>query len=418
MKEKYKNIFWVMYGQGGRLIFQTAYVLLLAFIFGPKEYGTYVTVSALIIILSPICGLGFNSILTKIIATNDNRFPAIFGNTIKITLYSYVILIILGEIIIFTLYKEPSIAMMLFLFLSLADLLLLKLCEMAAQIFIAREKVKISAHIQNLISLIRFFSVIIIYLISLRVELSISLIQWSLFYFILSFLFTSIVLIYTLKNNKKPIFKEKIRFSLIKEGVFFSIGLSSQGIYNDVDKTIIGKYASAETTGFYGFAYKILDVLFIPIKAILSLYFPKFFKVGKQEGIKGTSKLAKKLLVPLTVFNIFICLLAFYTIPYLLSNFFGGQYIGSIEIFKWLLPIVFLRNIHYILADALTGAGYQKERSIVQVIVAVINFILNVIFIKLYAVQGAIFVSILSDALMVTLIFILLLMKRKKYEGI
>nr|WP_255551561.1 polysaccharide biosynthesis C-terminal domain-containing protein [Sporosarcina sp. E16_8] len=81
-----------------------------------------------------------------------------------------------------------------------------------------------------------------------------------------------------------------------------------------------------------------------------------------------------------------------------------GKYQESILIVKLLLPIVILRGIHYVFADALTGAGYQRDRSIIQLFVAMINFTLNIILIKVYGVYGAILSSVLSDLIMTVLI--------------
>lgn len=405
MREKIIDITWMLYGHGGKLVFQTSYFLLLAFLLGPSEYGVYVTIAALIVILSPFCGVGFNSLITKVISTEIKRFPEVFGNAIKITIYSYFILLCIGTSIIFILYKDPIYAMKLFIILSLADLLLLKFSEMSAQIFIANGKVKVSAHIQNFISVVRFLSVLIYYFLYRETYISESVINWAIIYFGSSLLFTMFVFTFTLFKNEKPKLKEKIRISGIKEGIYFSIGLSSQGVYNDVDKTIMGRYSNPEMTGYYGFAYKMLDVLFIPIKAILALTFPKFFKIGNIEGIQGTNKFSKKLLVPLMIYNVLSCLIAFIVVPVILKNLFEGKYEDSIILFLWLIPIVFLRNIHYVYADALTGAGFQKERSYIQIFVAVINLLLNIYFIRKYDVYGAIIVSILSDAIMVILIF-------------
>ncbi|MED4054186.1 oligosaccharide flippase family protein [Niallia taxi] len=413
MNSMAKKIGWMLYGQGGRLVFQTIYFLGLAFVFSTSEYGIYVSVTALIVILSPFCGLGFNSLIVKIISTDEKNFPRIFGNTIKITVYTYLALLLIGLSAILLIFNTSRIAIMLFLIMSLADLLLLKFTEMSSQIFIAKGKVKISAHILNFISIVRFLSILIYIILSKLFLIFTGLINWAIVYLICSVLFTIIVFVFTLKKSEKPILRDKIKLHYIREGVYFSIGLSSQGVYNDVDKTLLGKYATLETTGLYGFAYKILDVMFIPVKAILAITFPMFFRAGKEGGILETVKLSKKILIPLTIFTFLISLTAYFIVPLFINEFFYNKYAGSIEIFKLLLPIVILRNIHYILADAITGAGFQKERSIIQIIVAGVNFILNLYLIKTYQVSGAIFASLFCDLLMVLLISILVWYKIK-----
>ncbi|MDE5053938.1 oligosaccharide flippase family protein [Niallia taxi] len=413
MNSMAKKIGWMLYGQGGRLVFQTIYFLGLAFVFSTSEYGIYVSVTALIVILSPFCGLGFNSLIVKVISTDEKNFPKIFGSTIKITVYTYLALLLIGLGAILLIFNTSQIAIMLFLIMSLADLLLLKITEMSSQIFIAKGKVKVSAHILNFISIVRFLSILIYIILSKLFPVFTGLIDWALVYLTCSVLFTIIVLLFTLKKSEKPILRDKIKLHYIKEGVYFSIGLSSQGVYNDVDKTLLGKYATLETTGQYGFAYKILDVMFIPVKAILAITFPMFFRAGKEGGILETFKLSKKILIPLTLFTFIISVTAYFIVPLFINEFFYNKYAGSIEIFKWLLPIVVLRNIHYILADAITGAGFQKERSIIQIIVAGVNFILNLYLIKTYQVSGAIFASLFCDLLMVLLISILVWYKIK-----
>ncbi|USK28396.1 oligosaccharide flippase family protein [Bacillus sp. CMF21] len=413
MKSKIKKLSWVLYGQGGRLIFQTAYFLILAFLLGPDDYGIYITISALIIILSPFCGLGFTSLIVKVIRTDEGNFRNAFGNALNIILFSFLFLLGIGLGIIFIFFDNPLFASKLFLWLAISDLFFLKLNELSAQIFIARDKVKFAAHIQNFISLVRLLSVMVFFFITHYIGQASMIMDWAYLYCLLSGLLAVFVFIFTIFQEASPNLRAKIIPSYIKEGVFFSIGLSSQGVYNDVDKTILGKYSTNAVTGYYGFAYKILDVLFIPIKAVLMLTFPKFFEIGKQGGVKSTAKYAMKILLPLSFYCLITTLVAFLFIPTILSVVLDGKYENSGEYIVWLLPIVFLRVIHYVFADALTGAGFQKERSIVQVTVAIINFGLNILFIKFYGVYGAIMVSIISDTLMSILIIYLIISKIK-----
>ena len=59
------------------------------------------------------------------------------------------------------------------------------------------------------------------------------------------------------------------------------------------------------------------------------------------------------------------------------------------EVVKILALILPLRAIHSIFADALTGAGFQRLRSLIQVGVAVFNVALNFWVISRYSWRGA-----------------------------
>lgn len=400
----YQKVIWMLYGQGGRLIFQTLYFLILASLMGPEVYGLIVTVASIILILGPFCGIGFNSLITRELSIKSNQFSDVYGVGIKLTIFSFIFLLLLGESIIFLIYNSSEYlytAMILYLFLSIADLLLLKLNEMSSQIYIATGQVKKAAHILTAISFVRFLSVSMLFMYG-----SLSLINWVVTYFVLSLILSVFILIKVYKDEFIPNLSANIKWNSIKEGVYFSIGLSSQGVYNDVDKTILGKYQSNYDTGQYGFSYKLLDVLFVPIKAILALTFPKFFKQGKELGMKGTNKLAYKYLLPLLMYCLIISIISCFTLPMIIESLFT-DYIDSIKYFYLLIPILFLKTTHYLIADSITGAGYQKERSLVQVGVAILNFILCLIFIIKYGVYGAILASIVSDFVMLISIFIL-----------
>ena len=71
----------------------------------------------------------------------------------------------------------------------------------------------------------------------------------------------------------------------------------------------------------------------------------------------------------------------------------------------WLSPIVFLRTMHFFAANILTGADYQSTRSTIQVIIAALNGILNFWLISSYQWQGAICATIISELLLMVLLW-------------
>ena len=59
-----------------------------------------------------------------------------------------------------------------------------------------------------------------------------------------------------------------------------------------------------------------------------------------------------------------------------------------------------LKTCHYFAADALTGAGHQALRTLVQVGVAGFNVLLNLWLIPAYSWRGAAWSSLASDGLL------------------
>ena len=81
----------------------------------------------------------------------------------------------------------------------------------------------------------------------------------------------------------------------LREGFYFSTSLSAQTIYNDVDKTMLARLATLDAAGIYAAAYRLIDIAFLPIRALLAAAYPSFFRHG-EDGIAGSLGFARRLM--------------------------------------------------------------------------------------------------------------------------
>jgi O-antigen/teichoic acid export membrane protein len=181
----------------------------------------------------------------------------------------------------------------------------------------------------------------------------------------------------------------------LREGTYFSISLSAQSVYNDIDKTMLSRLSTLATAGVYGAAYRIVDVSFAPISALLSASYARFFQHGT-EGLPATLRLTRKLLPPAAAYAVVAGLTLVLAAP-LVPLVLGARYALITPMLVWLAPLPLLRACHYFLADALTGAGYQRTRSAVQIVIAGANVLLNLWLIPAYSWQGAVWSSLGCD---------------------
>jgi O-antigen/teichoic acid export membrane protein len=184
----------------------------------------------------------------------------------------------------------------------------------------------------------------------------------------------------------------------MREGFYFSVGLSAQTIYNDIDKAMLTRLSTLSATGIYGAAYRLIDVSFAPVSALLYAAYPNFFREGVH-GISSTLAYARPLLKRALRYSSIMCggiLICAGVVPYIL----GPEYVRTAEALRWLAPLPLLKAIHSLLSDALTGAGYQGIRSGIQASVALFNVLINLWLIPAYSWRGAAWSSIASDALL------------------
>jgi O-antigen/teichoic acid export membrane protein len=187
------------------------------------------------------------------------------------------------------------------------------------------------------------------------------------------------------------------------EGSLFSISIAAQTIYNDIDKTMLARLSTLSAAGAYGAAYRIIDTSLTPIKSLVSAAYPQFFRVGV-DGIGATYGYAIRLIRKALIFGAvdFLALALFAPlVPFLL----GSKYADVVPALRLLALIPIMRCAHWFLADALSGANAQSIRTAVQAGVAVVNIGLNLLILPRWSWRGAIWTSLVSDAVLLGLIY-------------
>ncbi|MGO8815491.1 MAG: oligosaccharide flippase family protein, partial [Terriglobia bacterium] len=197
------------------------------------------------------------------------------------------------------------------------------------------------------------------------------------------------------------------------EGFYFSVSLSAQTIYNDIDKTMVARLATLEAAGVYAAAYRLVDVAFIPVRALLSAAYPSFFRVGKG-GLGATIQHSRRLLVRVIPYSLAASVTFLIGAP-LMPRILGHQYAEITEALRWLALLPVLKTVHFFIADALTGATHQGTRTLIQVGVAAFNVLINLWIIPAYGWRGAAWSSIASDGLLaLSMLSIVALLRRRE----
>jgi len=388
-----RNTLWMLVGQAARTVIQGIYFVLVAHALHPAGYGAFVAALSMVMIVAPFASLGAGPVLVKNVARDPTTLPVYWGNALVIVAVSGIALlvVILGAAQVLL---PSTIPLELVLALGLAELLFARTVEVCALVFQAFQHLKWTSAIQILLSGSRLLSIAVLYAI-LRTPTPL---QWSLGYLAATVATTVVaVLLVRARYGRSRVVVDRARMEL-REGAYFSISLSAQSIYNDLDKTMLSRLSTLAASGVYGAAYRIVDVSFAPVSALLSASYARFFQHGT-EGLPGTVRLARRLL-PLAAAYGVVAGLALVLLAPLVPLVLGARYALIAPMIVWLAPIPLLRACHYFLADALTGAGYQRARSAVQIVVAGVNVIFNLWVIPAYSWQGAAWSSLGCDGLL------------------
>ena len=389
-----RNTVWMFFGQGLRLVIQAAYFIEIARSLGASNYGAFIGVVALVGIAYPFGALGGGNLLVKNVARDKTLFAPYWGRALVVTAASSSVLLIV-VLCVSHFVLPASIPLRLVLLVAGADLVGLNIIGICGQAFQAFERLNWTATINALISASRLTGAVIL----IGIQPHPSALQWGYIYFCSTSAVAITASLFVRAKLGAPRFTWPHSMAEMREGFYFSSSLSAQTIYNDIDKTMLARLSTLDATGIYGAAYRLIDVSFAPISALLYSTYPNFFRAGAK-GIGSSFSYAKPFLLRALTYSSAICvviLLAAGIVPYIL----GPEYARATEALRWLAPLPVLRGLHYFLSDSLTGAGHQGVRTAIQAGVAAFNVLINLWIIPAYSWRGAAWSSIASDGLLV-----------------
>lgn len=388
-----RNTSCMVIGQALSLLIQGAYFVIMIRSLGVQQYGAFIAPIAFAQILSPFVGFGGSNLLIKNVAQDRTKFSEYWGNLLFMTFASGLTATVL-VIGVARMVLPPSIPLLVIVFVSIAELLFSRLIDCSAMAFQAVERLNVTAQLVVCGAFLRLLGIGALALILHAPTAQ----QWSFVYLLTTIVGATLGLAWVqLRIGSPRLALTAIRKELV-EGLSFSASLSAQSIYNDIDKTMLARMATLDAVGVYAAAYRLIDVAFMPVRCLLNAAYPGFFRAGR-EGINSAVGYRRRLLPKAAGYALLASLCLIVGAP-IVPHVFGSEFERSVEALRLLALLPLLKTVHYFLADTLTCTGHQHFRSLIQVLVAGFNVLLNLWVIPAYSWRGAAWSSVASDSLL------------------
>jgi O-antigen/teichoic acid export membrane protein len=393
-----RNVFWMLSGDGVRLVLQAVYFVLIGRALGVREFGAFVGAVSLVALVAPFSTWGTGFILLKEVARDRTTFGRCWGTALCTTAVFGTML--LGLVLLVSRVAfGTSVPLRALLLVAVSDAIVVRVLDLATQAFTAVENLRQGAQIYVILSAGRTLAAAYLTFVIHSATAQ----SWALLYLLSAVAAAIYGIIAVTRSLGPPRMGRRLSRPEFKEGFYFAVSQASQTIYNDVDKTMLVRLGGLEATGIYGAAYRIVDVSFAPVSALTQATLARFFRHG-EEGITGSTRLARKILPYSAGYGLLAAGFLFLISP-VLPLMLGKDFTAATWALRWLSPLVFLKSIHYFLANSLSGAGYQGRRALVQLGVVGINVLLNLWLIPTYSWRGAAWASLVSDGALVLGLF-------------
>ncbi|WP_349408707.1 oligosaccharide flippase family protein [Pseudalkalibacillus sp. SCS-8] len=191
----------------------------------------------------------------------------------------------------------------------------------------------------------------------------------------------------------------KLTFNLVflKSSLFFSLPLlphaASGWIINASDRIILEKYVIHAQLGIYALAAQISMVLGMFYISVNSALIPRYMRLRKEGNEKSAKNMLKAFAYVVIIFGVLAIPIAIYATKKLTSP----EFHEAVEIIPILLLSQIVNGFYYIAVAKLFYHKKTKSIATSSTISALVNLIINILFIPKIGIWGAVYSTIIAE---------------------
>ena len=385
------NINWLTLEKVLRQLLRVFISVWVARYLGPEKYGTMSYAVSIVGLLIPLSKLGLGSIVVRNIVKNFENKEVYLGSALILRLVGSLFLMVIAFIGISFLRPDSDLIKIFVVIVAIGYLF--RSFETIDLWFQSIVKSKYTVYARSIAFIV--VSGLKVILILTQQPLIAFVIMFALDGFIAAML---LIFFYQIKGPVS-IFNWKVRFASMKELLKDSWPLILSGfsftIFSSMDRVMIGNMMSDDAVGIYAAAVHLSKGWhFLPVIITGSL-FPAILN-AKKKSKELYLKRMQILYDSFTWFTLTVSLIVTLLAPFIINILYGPQYsqasvVLTIHIWSSFFLFLGIASGKYIVAENITRLQLYKRVS-----GAILNIILNFIFIRFYGVIGAAFATLIS----------------------
>src|SRR3954452_490066 len=264
-----RNTGSLLVGQGGRIALQATYFVLLAHGLGVSDYGAFAGILAAVSIVSPFSTLGTINLLIRDAAVDAGGVATYYATTRAIAWIGGLVMVVALVSLSHFLLPE-GVPLWVFVCIAIAEVIAARLIEVASAAFQGLRRMNSVARLQLLLPSVRCVvaGIVVFGIDDMGLDL------WAVI-FLMTAVACSVVTAWVARRalgKGRPWVGHYMR--QWRQGALFSVSLASQSAYNDLDKAMLSSLGSPTANGIYSAAYRVVEIGFAPMRALLSAAYP------------------------------------------------------------------------------------------------------------------------------------------------
>lgn len=343
----------ILAGYAVQLLTQMGWLLLAVRTLGPSGYGLFASLTAITVAASCFVGWGCDQLLIRAVARDAGALRAWLGHSLGLITATGAGLILLGMLALPALEVGRIGAMPLFLVL-LADLVLSRYANLCIAVFMATGQAGRQSAVTIIIGGCRLAAIAAAALLPGVLTLQ----AWAGWYAGASAAAAALCLGMTIREHGAPL--ARWMGGHLAEGMTFAAESAVQASARDLDKPIVLEMAGAEAAGLYAAAFRIVETLGMPVRALASASYARMFRLAHEDPARCVAYANR--LIPVAVAMAGLGGLALVLAAGLLPLVFGERYTDLPLVVRLTALFPLFAGAYGIWADALSATGRQHRR--------------------------------------------------------
>lgn len=187
---------------------------------------------------------------------------------------------------------------------------------------------------------------------------------------------------YQIVASPGPIQRRHLRSSFV-----YSAGITGLSLQTDGDKLLLASYGQTAATGIYAAAYRVVQLGLLPITAIIGATHHRFLEhdANRRGQHLGRALALSRVAV---VYGIVVGVGLVIVAP-LLPILVGSEFDESVEVVRWLAPLVLIRGLAIFPLNGLMGLDKTTLRTVLLLVSSVVSIGVYVWLIPEHSWRGA-----------------------------
>lgn len=380
-------------GFGFRALLLSVLVVLLARALGPSDFGGYAAAASLASFFSMFSGMGAGPLHVRDVARGTRRYESSVNHTIHRVAWTFLPLTLIAMLCAWWVVPH-SVQPAAIIAIVLGETMNYVGSDLAVRILQARER-----YTAMTLALCATPFTRVVAALAMTAAGWLSLWTWALVSAATGAALCAAIACIWVWRMRGHLGSRIALFQDSMAGMGFAMAAAASRVHGDADKVILVRLASTATAGTYTIAYRLADVLLLPINAGVERLLPILFKQGAR-GLRQSLRASAAKVGMVLAFAVVLSG-GVYVLAPLLPWVLGHDYAESVSIARALAAVPFTTACWVVLRTLAATAGYERSTGWFELAGALFNVVITIALVMAWNWRGAVAATYITQIAMV-----------------